>query len=397
MEKQDKRDILKRVTKVLFVYTHTVHGGGEVLLLRIVKGVDKKKIHPFLAISARNDRLAAELRAADISYVTLSDINLLWENKLLKVLVQLPNFIFLNVKIARLIAKEKPDVVHAGMFYSALFSILPAKFFGKPFTWAALTPTDLFRYKFFSKTLMRLSDKTMLPCKDFVRLAKEAKMPGTEKMEVVYTGLREDEFRERPGGDTFDFNTYHIARPIVALVARYDEVQKGHKYFWEMAHRIHEKMPQVNFVVAGGVFNPVEAEFKERLERLSKDTGIQDNVFCVGLVRDIPDFLSYVDVVVIPSVYEAPSAVAQEAGAAGKPVVAFRVGGIPEVLHDGEGGFLVPFADVDALTERTISLLADPRLARTMGAKGKRFVQENFNERTFIASYERVYGSLAKK
>ena len=380
--------------KALFVFTHTALGGGEVLILRIIFGIDKSKIIPIVAISKRNIRIAEALKRENIKFITLPDTVFVSENKIFKMLIQLPNFLWLNILIGWIIAKHRPNIVHAGLFYSALFSVVPAKLFGCRFVWAALTPTDLIRYPFLSKILMRFADKTMLPCADFIRIAKGNNMPGIEKMQVIYTGMKEEEFIERKGSPILHIGERNIMRPIVALIARYDEAQKGHKYFWEMARAVHKKFPNVNFVVAGGASNSVEEEFKNRLDVLTKEMGLTENLFCVGSVKDIPEFLSNVDIVVVSSVYESPSAVVQEAGAAAKPVVAFRVGGIPEVLNDGEGGFLVPFPDVVALTEKVIMLLTDQELAQTMGKNGKVFTYKHFREKNFIELYESMYTSL---
>ena len=70
------------------------------------------------------------------------------------------------------------------------------------------------------------------------------------KTKVIYNGLDSDTFRRREGKPTLDIGEHHIKRPIVALIARFDESQKGFGHFWEMVRIIHEKMPAVNFVIA---------------------------------------------------------------------------------------------------------------------------------------------------
>ena len=384
--------------KVLIVDTHTSFGGGETMLLRMVSGFDRKRVEPLVVVSARNERRLTELRRLGIPCVALRDINLAWGNKFLKVLAQLPNFILLNFRIAALIVKEKPDVIHAGLFYSALFSFLPARLFGKKFIWVAQTLSDFLAYPSLSKMLLRFSDKTILTCADFNRLLKENNMPGREKTEVIYTGLEESFFEKRESGPVVEVNSFSIKRPIVALFGRYDPMQKGHPYFFEAARLIHVACPQANFVIVGGAGNGAEKAYQKELETLSVKLGIRDHTFFIGYIAGDPAwFFPYVDVVMIPSSYEAPSAVAIEAGAAGRPVVAFAVGGIPEVVQEGETGYLVPHGDAKALAEKTIALLSDPQKADAMGEKGREFTKEKFSQEKLVAGYTHLYESLVKR
>ncbi|MGC9598976.1 MAG: glycosyltransferase [Minisyncoccia bacterium] len=384
------------MTKVLFVYTHTVLGGGETMLVRTISGLDKKRIASVAVISSKNERLYQELTRAGIRCVRLHDKNRPWKNKVFKAIVQIPNFLLLNVRMFFIIVKEKPDIVHAGLSYSALWSIVPARLLGKKFVWVGQTLSDFFAYPFLSKMLMRLSDVTVLTCADFNRLLKENGMAGVGRTEVIYTGLPQNVFESHSGGPILNIGEHHIKRPIVALIARFDESQKGFGYFWEMAGIIHGKMPAVNFVVAGAPVNAAEEEFKKRLDALAKKLGIWDNLFCVGFVNDLPVFFPCVDVVVIPSTYEAPSAVAMEAGAGGKPVVAFAVGGIPEVIRNGDTGWLVPHGDARGLAEKTMLLLREPEKAARMGERGREFVRKTFSQERLAENYSRLYESLVR-
>ncbi len=381
--------------KILFVYTHTVLGGGETMLLNTIAGLDREKFTPVAVISPKNERFAGELARINVRTIMIQDVNRPRKNKLAKAFMQIPNFISLNLKMIRIIMREKPDVVHAGLFYSALWSIVPARLCGKKFVWVGQTLSDFFAYPFLTKFLMRFSQRTILTCGDFNRLLREHGMVDVGKTEVIYTGLAKSVFEKRAGGPELSVGEYRIKRPIVTLIARFDESQKGFNYFWDMAKIVHEKMPEVNFVIAGAPVNDIEREFKVRLDALAEKFGIAQNLFCVGFVNDLPNFFPFVDVVVIPSTYEAPSAVAMEAGAAGKPVVAFAVGGIPEVVRNGETGYLVPHGDAAGLAEKTMLLLRDPGHASLLGEKGREFVEKSFSREKLAENYGRLYVSLA--
>ncbi len=380
--------------KVLFVYTHTVLGGGETMLVRTIASLDRKRINPVAVISDRNDRLHEALTRIGVSVIRIHDANRPLGNKLLKALIQFPNFIFLTMRMSLIVLKEGPDIIHAGLSYSALWSIVPARLFGKKFVWVGQTLSDFFAYPVITRFLMYFSHTTVLTCADFTRLLGQSGMLASGPTEVIYTGLSNDLFRARDEESVFDIGGSHVQRPIVALIARFDESQKGFAHFFEMAQIINEKMPHVHFVIVGAPVNPIEQALKARLDILAQRLHIQDVLFYAGFITPLDGFFPYADVIVIPSVYEAPSAVAMEAGAAGKPVVAFSVGGIPEVIRNDETGYLVPYGDVSGLAEKTIALLQNPVAARAMGEKGRRFVRENFSEEKLGQNYTRLYESL---
>jgi glycosyltransferase involved in cell wall biosynthesis len=380
--------------KILYIDTHTTFGGGQTMLLRLIGGLDKNKFFPIVVCSKDNQKLIQELKGCSIEFISLKTKNLISENKILKAIFQFPNFLKMNFEIARIIKEKNPDLVHVNLFYSALFSILPAKFYGKPFIWVIQTLNDLLKYKIFTKFLINFSNKTILTCKDFIRLAKENHF-NTSKLQVIYTGLNMSEFQlKESSGDEIEINGKKIKKPIVAMIGRFDRYQKGHQYFIEAARIINEKMPEVDFLVVGGAVNEEEEKFKKELEERVKEIGLFEKIIFTGFYPDLIYLLSNVEIVVIPSLYEAPSAVAMEASAMRRPVVASNVGGIPEVIIDGETGFLVPPKDPQAIAEKVIFLLKNPQIAKEMGEKGYQRVKTCFTLEKMVREHEKIYYEL---
>jgi len=277
-----------------------------------------------------------------------------------------------------------------------LFSTIPAKIYGKPIIWIIQTLSDLLKYKIFTKFLISFSDKTILTCKDFIRLAKENGF-NTEKLKVIYTGLNMAEFYPKESSkNEIEINGKKIKKPIVAMVGRFDRYQKGHQYFIEAAKIINGKVSNVNFLIAGGTVNAEEEKFKKELEEKVKELGLSNQVIFTGFYPDLIYLLSNVEIVVIPSLYEAPSAVAMEAMAMKRPVVASNVGGIPEVVVDKETGFLVEPKNPEAIAEKVIFLLKNPQIVKEMGERGHLRVKENFTQEKLALEYEKLYEELIR-
>ena len=114
----------------------------------------------------------------------------------------------------------------------------------------------------------------------------------------------------------------------------------------------------------------------------------------LGYQVDVAPFYAAFDALVLPSANEGTPVSAIEALAGGKPVVATRVGGVPDVVRDGVDGFLVEPQDVDALAERLGRLAADPALARSMGAAGRVRVLERYSVERLIDDVDALYRRL---
>ncbi|MFH1331457.1 MAG: glycosyltransferase family 4 protein, partial [Actinomycetota bacterium] len=123
--------------------------------------------------------------------------------------------------------------------------------------------------------------------------------------------------------------------------------------------------------------------------------GLEGRVLFAGARDDVARMLAAADLFVLPSLTEALPTVVTEAMAAGLPIVATTVGGIPEMVHHGEAALLVPPADPGALAAAVCRLLANPRQAAAMGRSGRRLVAARFDIRTQAGALADDYRALA--
>jgi glycosyltransferase involved in cell wall biosynthesis len=139
-----------------------------------------------------------------------------------------------------------------------------------------------------------------------------------------------------------------------------------------------------------------EGAEKAALETTVRQAGLQPRVFLPGKVghEDVPAWLAAADIVVLASSSEGLPNSLVEASACARPVVATKVGGIPEVVLDGETGLLVPKGDAVALAAAIGRLLDDPELARRMGEAGRRHVLARFSWKRHADEMMNVYESV---
>ena len=135
---------------------------------------------------------------------------------------------------------------------------------------------------------------------------------------------------------------------------------------------------------------------RARLEQLAHDLGIARASYFVGYQSDVAGYYRLFDAFVLPSVNEGTPVSAIEALASGTPVVANRVGGVPDVVSDGVDGFLVEPGDVEGAADRLAELASDPELSARLGESGRREMFERYSVSRLVDDVDRLYRSVLR-
>jgi glycosyltransferase involved in cell wall biosynthesis len=125
--------------------------------------------------------------------------------------------------------------------------------------------------------------------------------------------------------------------------------------------------------------------------------GLNGYVIFMGVVKDIIPYISQMDMIILPSLWEGLPNVLLEAMAAGLPVVASRINGIDEVVVDGKTGILCKPGDPQSLAEALLKIFADRGLAEAMGRDGKNRALKNFTINKTVNDTETIYQELLKR
>ena len=140
--------------------------------------------------------------------------------------------------------------------------------------------------------------------------------------------------------------------------------------------------------------NKLMTILKSEMERYAQDLGIHPNVIFTGWRRDLPRIYADLDLLVVSSNNEGTPVSAIEAMASGCPVVATRVGGIPDVVQDRETGYLVPPKQPQALTAAILKLIRDSKKAKQMGRAAQLSVEKRFSLDRLVRDTENLYEEL---
>jgi glycosyltransferase involved in cell wall biosynthesis len=164
-------------------------------------------------------------------------------------------------------------------------------------------------------------------------------------------------------------------------------VKYGPEYLIRAMEVVVREYPQTRLLMAGS------GPLRSSLEALTQQLGLTRTISFLGAVehRQVPEILKNVDIFVMPSIQEEFGVAAVEAQAMEIPVVATRVGGVPEVVSDGETGILVEPGNSGQLAQAILTLIENPALRRQMGERGRRHVLDNYRWEDNAALMERLY------
>jgi glycosyltransferase involved in cell wall biosynthesis len=294
-------------------------------------------------------------------------------------------------RLRHLVLAEQIDLVHAHAPYPAVGARVALMGTGcvlvytEHNVWESYRPlTRLANMMTFSRNdhVFTVSDHV----RTSIRLPRQLQRSMRGRIETLYHGLdqagmtpwRRDGVRRELGLDD------HV--PLVGNVANL-RPQKGHRFLLAATAIVRRTIPDVKLVLVGQ--GPQLDAIRRQIERLHLD----ESVILTGFRDDAQRVMSAFDVFALPSVHEGLSIALVEALALGKPVVAYRAGGIPEVVNHGEHGFLVDPGDVEGLASGITALLQDPALRARFGRAGVRRAAA-FDIRSAVQRMEEIYEEL---
>jgi len=170
---------------------------------------------------------------------------------------------------------------------------------------------------------------------------------------------------------------------VVGHVGALDNDQKGQTYIIAVARELETSCPDLQFVLVGG--GEDEAMLKAAAAGLR-------NVTFTGFVDNVGDYLAAFDMFVLPSNREGIGSVLLDAMDRALPVIASRVGGVPDIVHDGGNGLLIDAGRIDQLRDAIVALRSDPARRRALGDRGREFAK-SFTAAAMARKYLEIYGT----
>ena len=202
-------------------------------------------------------------------------------------------------------------------------------------------------------------------------------LPSKLRKEVIYNPV--DCVRFAPGADKRVMWGLEPQHTVIAFIGQIRDI-KGVEDFIAMAH--HLPHAHARFLIAGECRDPITYPGSFNIRDLEKMICGDERIRYIGYISDVEDVYNSSDIIVVPSRWQEPLGLINlEAGACGKPVVATRIGGIPEIVRDGVNGLLVDAGDIDQLTFAVKRLIEDSGLRQRLGFAGRARIECDFTSR----------------
>jgi glycosyltransferase involved in cell wall biosynthesis len=292
--------------------------------------------------------------------------------------------------LSRIIKQLKPDVVHAHDPHAVAMAALALSMstqLAKPPLVAARRVDFHLRGNSLSRWKYRQVDCFICASEAIRQMLIGDGVPAGRTV-AVHEGIDIDRVeRAEPANLHGELWLPHQA-PIVGNVAALVP-HKGQRHLIEAARAVVQQVPDARFIIAG------EGELRPALERQIKEYHLEKHVLLAGFRPDVLSVHQAFDIFVMSSVTEGLGTSLLDAMAAGKPVIATRAGGIPEVVADGQTGVLVDPRDHHAMAEAIVRLLKDETLRRQMGDAGRSRARALFSAERMVQNTLNVYQRVA--
>jgi glycosyltransferase involved in cell wall biosynthesis len=373
----------QRRTRVLHVVTHLDNGGAQANTLLSVAGLDRGRYQVDLAAGPgvlESDALVSADRLVVLPYFRRSLYSL--------------GDLRAAVALLRLVGDY--DVVHTHGSKAGVLGRLAARMRRVPAVVHTVHGFPVHDYMprprrrlllALERVAARCADRIVCVCDANVAEALSLSVARPEQVRVVVSGVPSEQVRSGSGDRVRHELGIPAGAPVVGTITRLME-QKAPLDFVEAARRVIEADPEVHVVVVGD--GPLRDQVAAAAEGISR-------LHLLGFRADVPDVLAMLDVVAFSSLWEGLGRALTEAVLAGKPVVATAVNGVPDLVVDGETGYLTSAGRPDELADRILDVLARPDRGAGMGAAGADRVVGSYEVNQMVAGLDQLYQEVLRE
>ncbi|MEA3407267.1 MAG: glycosyltransferase [Chloroflexota bacterium] len=362
----------------LFLITELNVGGAERIVEQLASQLPRNRYRAQVACLYDPHAIGADIQAAGIPVINL-DMQAKWD-------LRAP------YRLLRLLREENVQILHAHLFHAHLLAAIVGKLAGTPVIIATRHSVEIGgqHRETINRWIRPLCDAVVAVSKDVYQAEVQRSGIDPKKVTMIPNGVQLREFSNFDPAAAEKLRDAWSIQPETAIIGTVGRfvTPKGHIYLLDALASLRNQMPDIRALIIG------DGPLRSSIETSVKALGLAEIVILTGTRHDIPELLSLLDLFVLPSLWEGLPIAILEAMAAGLPVVATRVGGVPEVVVDGETGLLVPPGDPDALAQAILRLLRDPDLRHRMGQAGRARVAEHFSVEQMVRKTEALYERL---
>ncbi len=293
-------------------------------------------------------------------------------------------------KLSRWIKELNIDIVRTHLFIGGFIGRIAALLVRAPIIIHTEHNTYIwkrFYHIWIDKFLARFTKIIVSVSKEVKRFTIKQERIDEEKFVTIYNGIDLADFNINEKGNFKEELKIPRDAVLVGSIGRLVS-QKGFEYFLVAAKGVLKIIPYAYFIIIG------DGPLRYRLKKVVESLGISSKVILTGYRRDIPRILRSLDIFVLSSLIEGLPNALMEAMACERPVIATKVGGVPELISQDENGLLVYPRDSQALCGAIVSLIKDRDKAGMLGEAAKRLITEKFGIDNMAKETEKLYRKI---
>ena len=376
---------------ILYINSTAKMSGAEFSLLSLLEGLERSKYQPFLLVPEKGP-LSDKVKKLGMKIFIMPDMIKYGEGHQL---YKLPRIIKSLFNIRALIKKNHINLVHSNSPRTAYLGAAAARL-SKVSTVTHVR--DIYQSPFArplkARLLSILSDK-IIAVSSATKNSIITTLPSLEpKIKVVYNGVDIKSMENYP---VHNFREeFHLGHsdPLIGCIGLINPV-KGQEILIRASAVLKKTFPSLKVVIVGDILLKDEKLHIDELKRLVLDLGLERNVIFTGFRNDVFSVIRSLDIVIHPSVYPEPfPRNLLEAAALKKTIVATKVGGMPEMLKNGESALLIEPADPEALANAVTCLLNDRKLSQKLASGARLRIEKCFTLERHTKNIMAVYDQL---
>lgn len=355
--------------------------GARQSLLALARGLDRERYWPLVCCQSPGG-LTQALEREGVECVFLKTG---WWRKA-RYWPRLPLTV---ARLIGLIRRRAVDLIHCNEIYPNPFACLAGGWTGRPVvTHMRLSVTPRLARHYWLRRADRIIVVSEAAGRDFDFWPDKA-----QRVRVIHNGVDFRQFQlRRPREETRRELGWPADAFVVGHIATWSHRKRQHIAI-EAVRELAERFPRLLLALVGGAAQS-QREYESALRSMIAEWGLEERVVMRPFTEDVASLCHAIDVNILISGDEGFGRTIIEAGAAGRPSIGARVGGIPELIRDGLSGWLVPLDDPRALARRIESLLTDPLAVERAGAEARRDAQERFSVEKHARQVQAVYDEI---
>lgn len=392
------RSSINKPINILYFENVSVLGGAAIVLRNLIKKIKREDEINLIAVCPEGE-LAKAFREDGIRVKVVNSKRIVRTLNPLKLILYILNFFQVNLKLLRIIRRHNVNILHANSLGAHIYSFFAVKIAGIPNIWHL---HDILKDRKSNRLLCIFLSKMANQIVVVSHAVKKSLVDfgiNSNKIKIIYNGLNLKRWNPEIYDKSYLYKEFNVNKNYIKIgIIGYLSECKGQDILLNTAVYLLEKgYKNLRFYIIGDELFKNENKYKEGLYQISKISNLENYITFTGRRSDIPNILSFLDVIVVCSrCPDSLPTVVLEAMAMSKVVIGTNIGGIPEMIVNDETGILVPPNDSETLAKAILGLINQPDKIKGMGIKARERIKLNFTIEKNVETVRNLYSKLSQ-